>query len=263
MKILVTGHRGFIGKNLFNRLIADKYNVDSLEMDYLDDPLWKTKLYNKVKNNDIIFHVGAISDTTLQDSGKMLLYNYEFSKILIDYAYKLNKKIIYSSSAANYGNGDDIPNNIYGWSKKLAEEYGVAKGGNFIALRYFNVYGPGEEHKGKMSSIAYQAYKNGKQKLFPNNPLRDFIYVEDIINANLQSVTSPSGVYDVGTGEAQSFESLVEGMGIKYTYTDKSKIPSWYQFYTQADKNKWVPGWYPEYDIKRGTNLYKKYLNNR
>ena len=146
------------------------YQVNTLEMDYLIDPFWKPKLYNKVKMSDIIFHVGAISDTKLQDSGIMLFYNYEFSRVLIDYAYELNKKIVYSSSAANAGSGDGIPNNIYGWSKLLTENYGIAKGGVFVALRYFNVYGPGEEEKGDMASIAYQAYENKKIKLFPLKP---------------------------------------------------------------------------------------------
>ena len=151
--VLLTGHRGFIGKNLYKELKSLGINVYTVEMDFLNDPYWKEVLYNKVKRSDIIFHVGAISDTTLKDSQKMLLYNYEFSKVLIDHARDLAVKVIYSSSAANEGNGNGIPNNIYGWSKLLVENYGIAKGGSFVSLRYFNVYGPGEEHKGKMASI--------------------------------------------------------------------------------------------------------------
>jgi len=262
-KILLTGNRGFIGKHLYDNFEKNGYQVNTLEMDYLIDPFWKPKLYNKVKMSDIIFHVGAISDTKLQDSGTMLFYNYEFSRVLIDYAYELNKKIVYSSSAANAGSGDGIPNNIYGWSKLLTENYGIAKGGGFVALRYFNVYGPGEEEKGDMASIAYQAYKNKKIKLFPLKPTRDFVYIEDVVNSNLQSFDAPTGVYEVGTGESNTFETLIDNMGIKYTYTSEDKIPSWYQFNTKADKNKFLPGWYPEYNIKRGTKLYKKYLNER
>ena len=114
----------------------------------------------------------------------------KFSKVLVDHAYNLNKKIIYSSSAANEGSGNGIPNNIYGWSKLLAENYGIAKGGDFIALRYFNVYGPGEEHKGKMASMAYQAYKKGEVYLFPGGPTRDFIYIEDVVKANITAVNA-------------------------------------------------------------------------
>ena len=264
--VLLTGHRGFIGKNLYKELKSLGLNVYTVEKDFLDDPYWKEVLYNKVKSSDMIFHVGAISDTTLKDSQKMLLYNYEFSKVLIDHAYDLHTKVIYSSLAANEGSGNGIPNNIYGWSKLLVENYGIAKGGNFVALRYFNVYGPGEEHKGKMASMAYQAYKKGEVYLFPGGPTRDFIYIDDVVKANIMAVNAFIGVYDVGTGVSSPFENLVVGMGIKPVklfYTTEDKIPSWYQFYTKADKNKWLSGWYPEYDLERGTKKYKNYLNKK
>ena len=128
--VLLTGHRGFIGKNLYKELKSLGLNVYTVEKDFLDDPYWKEVLYNKVKSSDMIFHVGAISDTTLKDSQKMLLYNYEFSKVLIDHAYDLHTKVIYSSSAANEASGNGIPNNIYGRSKLLVANYGIAKGGN-------------------------------------------------------------------------------------------------------------------------------------
>ena len=96
-------------------------------------------------------------------------YNYEFSRKLFDYAESFDKKVVYSSSAANTGD-NGMPSNIYGWSKYVTENYGMAKVSNFVALRYFNVYGPGEEHKGKMASVAYQAYQKGEFKLFPKKP---------------------------------------------------------------------------------------------
>ena len=111
------------------------------------------ELENQVKNCDGIFHIGAISDTTLQDCNEMLYWNYTLSKKLFDLARKYDKKVVYSSSAATYGLGNGIPTNIYGWSKQLAEEYGLKANEKFVALRYFNVYGPGEEHKGKMASL--------------------------------------------------------------------------------------------------------------
>ena len=260
MKYLVTGHNGFIGSNLLTKLSDD---VVKLERDFLDDEDWKYKLNPLVKSVDIIFHIGAVSDTTLQDSTEMLVYNYIFSKELFDLVQKYNKKVIYSSSAACYGDGDGIPNNIYGWSKYLTENYGMAKVSNFVALRYFNVYGPGEEHKGKMASVAYQAWEKGKFKLFPKEPVRDFVYVDDIVSANIHAIDSPKGIYEVGSGEARTFEDVLDNVEIKYTYHSEDKIPSWYQFYTKSDKFKWLPGWKPKYKLEDGIEKYLDYITKR
>ena len=78
-----------------------------------------------------------------------------------------------------------------------------------MSLRYFNVYGPGEEHKGKMSSVAYQAFGKSEFKLFPTKPTRDFVYVNDVVSANLEAVGAMGGVYDVGTGTSRSFEDVL------------------------------------------------------
>jgi len=254
MKAILTGHKGFIGKRLLAKLKELNVYTWLVEInERIDEAM--------VEQCDIIFHVGAISDTTLQDSREMLYHNYECSKLLFDLAQKHDKHVVYSSSAANYGSGDGIPNNIYGWSKKLAEDYGTKTCSKFTALRYFNVYGPGEEHKGKMASVAYQAYKRGDFKLFPNKPRRDFIYVDDVVDANIHAlIFRPNGVFDIGYGEARTFESLLDGMDIKYEYTKDVAIPQWYQFHTCANKNKRLPGWTPKYNIEKGTNEYKKYL---
>ena len=122
--------------------------------------------------------------------------------------------MIYSSSAANYGERGENPSNLYGWSKYTAEDYVISNGG--IALRYFNVYGPGEENKGSMASVALQMtrnYKEGKEiKLFPKKPKRDFVYIKDIISANLyafENFNSLSGkYYEVGSGESRTFEDV-------------------------------------------------------
>ena len=267
MKILVTGTKGFIGKNLYDQLFLLGHEVLRVEEDFYNYKYWKQALYKMINNCEYIFHVGAISDTSLQDAKRMFFFNYETSKVIIDYANRLGKKVIYSSSAANYGLGDGIPNNIYGWSKKLAEDYGIAAGGQFVALRYFNVYGPGEEHKGKMSSIGYQAFLNKGIKLFPSTNgeiKRDFIYVDDVIEANIDAMDPhiPRGVFDVGTANPVSFEEFVSNMGVKYDHTDPSDIPSWYQYYTKADENKWLPGWSPQCDIVEGCKKYLKYLNH-
>jgi ADP-L-glycero-D-manno-heptose 6-epimerase len=222
----------------------------------------ETRLGSMVKQCDGIFHIGAISDTTEQDPNYMLYWNYTTSKILFDLARKYNKKVVYSSSAACYGDGNGIPNNIYGWSKLLAEEYGLKACEKFVALRYFNVYGPGEEHKGKMASVAYQAYIADKFKLFPGDIKRDFVFINDVVNANLHAMELERGVFDVGSGVAEPFQTLVSGIGVKFDYHIEDKIPSWYQYYTQANKSKFIPLWVPEYSVTQGTKLYKEYLND-
>ena len=259
MKALLTGHKGFIGSNLLKKLKKLGHYAYCLERDGIYE---EYNLETIIKQCDIIFHVGAISDTTLQDANEMLYYNYTLSKRIFDLARKYNVKVVYSSSAANYGGGDGIPNNIYGWSKLLAEDYGLKACERFVALRYFNVYGPGEEHKGKMASVAYQAWKAGEFKLFPGDIKRDFVYIDDVVDANIHAATLERGLFDVGSGNAETFESLVGGIGIDYEYHTPDKIPGWYQYFTQADKEKFMPGWQPKNNVKLGTKKYKDYLLN-
>jgi nucleoside-diphosphate-sugar epimerase len=169
--------------------------------------------------------------------------------------------MIYSSSAASYGTNGEHPSNLYGWSKYVAEQYVISNGG--IALRYFNVYGPGEEHKGNMASMAYQMMKAGHAKLFPGKPKRDFIYVDDVAIANLHAFAHYNVLsgkkYDVGLGEAHSFEYIAEALEIPYTYHDPSAIPEGYQFHTCSNPRNWMPGWAPEYSIKTTLQLCKTY----
>ena len=256
-KYIVTGTDGFIGKKVAKAIEASGNDVISITQ----FNGWDLELSDKVKECDGIFHIGAISDTTVQDANKMLYFNYTLSKRLFDLARKYDKKIVYSSSAANYGSGDGIPNNIYGWSKLLAEEYGLKACEKFVALRYFNVYGPGEEHKGKMASVAYQSYLQGDFKLFPGEIRRDFVFIDDVVEANLQAMKLDRGLFDVGTGNAEKFEDLVGGMNIQFDYHTEDKIPKWYQFFTQADRKKFIPGWEPLYNVKKGTKLYREYLD--
>ena len=266
--ILLTGHLGFIGKNLYTTLTQTGYKVIGIEKSFYTIKNWKAHLYNMVKQSDYVLHVGAISDTSLQDSKEMFFYNYTVTKLIVDYASTLGIRVIYSSSAANYGLGDGVPNNIYGWSKLAAEDYGIKSGCDFIALRYFNVYGPGEEDKGKMASIGYQCYGKEDFKLFPTKRRsirRDFIYVDDVVLANIRAMDKDiiSGVYDVGTARSETFENFVSGMEVNYSYYSASKIPDWYQYYTCADDKNWLPGWVPNYDLKSGTAKYKKYLDGK
>jgi len=270
MKILITGDKGFIGSNLSKKFIGFDHTVYQIDIDdfYSNNGQWASGLGYTLDDicPDIIFHVGACSDTLEQDINYMMELNYESTKILTDWSKSNFKKIIYSSSAANYGNGE-YPSNLYGWSKYVAEGYVISNGG--IALRYFNVYGPGESHKGRMSSVAFQSYvknKNGETiKLFPGEPKRDFIYIEDVISANLFALENYDVLkynwYDVGSESARTFEDVLTNMGISdWKYHSESAIPNGYQFYTKS--SKWMPGWHPKYNLEEGLKEYIKVLNN-
>lgn len=262
MRILLTGHKGFIGSNLMKELEREGHIVIPAKVDVKD-----TKpIRDCVVACDAILHVGAITDTMLQDYNTMLKHNYEVTKVLVDLAKEYGRAMVYSSSASIYGesNMTTLPTNIYAWSKKLAEDYGRAVyPSGFTALRYFNVYGPGECKKGKMASVANQAYKKGSFKLFPHNPKRDFVYVDDVVSANIAAINLPAGVYDVGSGEARPFEDVLKLMDISYSITSEDMIPGSYQFYTQSDKSKWLPNWEPKYNLEKGVKKYKEYLDGK
>ena len=263
-KILLTGNKGFIGKNIEKKLSLneDIEKIYSLDIEFFKEDNWLNKLENFVSNCDIVLHVGAISDTMLQDANKMMKYNFEYSKIIFDLCAKNNRKVVYSSSAANTGD-NGLPSNIYGWSKYLAEQYGYALLNDFYALRYFNVYGPGEENKNKMSSVAYQAWTRKEFKLFEGNPRRDFVFIDDVVDATIYPIFNSisKGVYEVGSGEARTFEDVLNLMNIEYTYTDNENIPKGYQFYTKASEEKFMKGWKPNYSLEKGISRYLSHLN--
>ena len=266
-EILVTGSRGFIGKNLISFFDKD-INIIHLEDEKLNQANWKEEWQNFLTLNkpEVIFHVGACSDTLEQNVNFMMQRNYETTKFLVDWCVRNNVPIIYSSSAANYGINGDYPSNLYGWSKYVAENYVLANFG--IALRYFNVYGPHEDHKEKMASVAYQMYKRNKVnkecKLFPGEPQRDFVYVKDVVRANLWAWANYSDFsgrcYDVGSGIARKFEDVMNLMDLKFGYHPRSVIPDGYQFYTCSDKKKWLPLWTPQFDLEDGIKDYKNFL---
>ena len=289
MRILLTGSEGFIGKNLQTALLDNGVaSVTTIEQSYMDYTGWETSLFKALDKVDMIFHVGAITDTMEKDVNFMMKYNCEFSKVLFDLAEISKIPIVFSSSAACYGTETfGMPTNLYGWSKYLTECYGVAKCTNFVALRYFNVYGEGESHKGKMASVAYQAMLNGqdkkvlsplalkeKFKLFPKRVLeqedgstiikqakRDFVYIKDVVSANIHCLSGiESGIYDVATGKSNTFEEVLTYLSIGYNYYEESKIPAGYQFNTKSDKTKWLPDWKPEYNLKTGLKEYKNII---
>lgn len=256
-KVVVTGHKGFIGKNLIKRFenavgIDESYDLELIN-GFLD-----------ANKPDVVFHIGACSDTLVKDVGYVMEVNYLATKWITDWCVKNNSKIIYASSAAIYGT-ENKPANLYAWSKLVGEDYVINNGG--IALRYFNVYGPGEEHKGRMASVVYQNWGNENIKLFPNKPKRDFVYVDDVVNANIYAYNNYDKLkgkwYEVGSGEAKSFEDIFDYLELSYTYHSEDKIPNGYQFYTKSDTNNWMPGWKSEFNLETGIQKYKKYLNEK
>ena len=268
IKVLITGTEGFIGSHLYKELKLRFDNILTLNEDIFSYHNWKLHietLFLNAYNPDMIFHVGACSNTLETDVQYMMTRNYESTKILSDWCKANNKKFIYSSSAASYGNSEQYPSNLYGWSKYAGEGIAIRNGG--IALRYFNVYGPGEESKlYEMRSVAQQMWIKkllGKEvKLFPKNPKRDFVYIKDVIDANLFAYENydklKGDFYDVGSGESSTFEEVMRLLDIEYGYLNEDSIPKGYQFYTLS--KKYMSGWKSKYNLQNGLKEYKHYL---
>jgi len=230
---------------------------------------------------DYIFHEAAISDTTALEQDLMIKTNVNAYKDLLDLAVAHDANMIYASSAATYGNaespqrvGRESPQNVYGFSKlsmdNLSREYMKDSDISIVGLRYFNVYGSGEYFKNTTASMVLQF---GHQILAGKNPrlfedsdkiLRDFIYIEDIIQANIKAMQpKQSGIYNVGTGKARSFQDIVDilqkelGTSLTCEYIPNPFIGS-YQFHTEADieSTKEVLGYEPAYEMEDGIKSY-------
>lgn len=260
---------GFIGGHIFASVYNRGEAPVGIDLPAPNDALAclevEQRLDATVAQSSGVFHIGAITDTTYVKQD-IWINNYEFTKHLIDLCVKHKKRMVFASSAAVYGNdGDNIPKTHYAWTKKACEDYGLSQDLDFISLRYFNVYGPGEEQKGGMASIAYQAYTNGQyHDLFPGIPERDFVYVKDVADATIHAMydeSIPSGVYDLGTTKSHTFEEMLTDMGCTWSHTTKDRIPLWYQFNTKADPNKLLPNWKPKYTLEAGCKEYREYLN--
>lgn len=268
MNIVITGTNGFIGRNLYNKLIADN-NILEINEDIFKSDEWEFKLYEMLFDfsPEAVFHVGACSNTLEQDVNYMMKVNYLFTQALAMYCNMAKCKLIYSSSAANFGDNGKHPSNLYGWSKYTGEQAVINYGG--IALRYFNVYGPLEHNKGNMASVAYQMiqkHNRGEEiKLFPLKPRRDFVYVNDVVDANIHALKHyddhREGWWEVGSGEARTFEDVLNILDIPFTYHDESMIPKGYQFFTESDPLNWMLDWAPQYTLEQGLSEYKSFLN--
>ncbi len=230
---------------------------------------------------DYIFHEAAISDTTVYDQKIMIDTNLNAFKDLLQMAKRMDAAMIYASSGATYGNapapqtvGREDPANIYGFSKlamdNLAYEWMRKSDRPIVGLRYFNVYGPREFFKNKTASMVLQF---GHQILAGKNPklfegsdkiLRDFIYIDDVIQANIKACNpKKSGVYNVGTGKARSFQDIVDilqkelGTNLECEYIPNPYIGQ-YQFFTQADiePTREFLGYEPEVTLEEGIRRY-------
>jgi ADP-L-glycero-D-manno-heptose 6-epimerase len=250
MYCIVTGAAGFIGSKLVEGLNrrgvmdviavdhlahADKFrNLAGAEIaDYLDQDEFIGNLERFEGAVEAVFHQGACSDTMETDGRYMLDNNYAYSKRLLEWCQDEGVPFIYASSAAVYGAGPEFreerryekPLNVYGYSKFLFDGYVrrilATQNAQVAGLRYFNVYGPNEQHKGRMASVAYHAYYQflgaGKVKLFVGSggygngeQRRDFVFVEDVVDVNLWLLErgDVSGVFNCGTGRAQTFNEL-------------------------------------------------------
>ncbi|MFH1750621.1 MAG: NAD-dependent epimerase/dehydratase family protein [Candidatus Micrarchaeota archaeon] len=292
MRALVTGATGFIGSNLTSRLLKDGWEVVAAGMEAEQPiPTGVEKFvigdlgeinWGDLGKFDVIFHQAAITDTLVSDEAEMTRVNSTEAKRLFEWARDSGcKRIVYASSTAVYGAGNPPfkesdeckPLNAYGRSKLALDEFAMDFAISnpamvIVGLRYCNVYGPGEFHKGKMASMAYQLarqIKAGKPRVFRDGEQkRDYIYVNDVVEANLLATRAEKCcIVNCARGKAISFNELirnlitVSGFDRQTEYFDNPYAAT-YQNHTECDMSyaKKMIGFAPKYTIETGIKEY-------
>ena len=303
---VITGGAGFVGSNLTLTLqekfpdarltVIDDFrsgdfkNLAGYRGDFIAENLatldWREKFGDPAAAAfDAIFHLASITDTTLHDQFIQVHDNVESFRRLLDFARPTKTRIIYASSAATYGPATEAsvesngaaPANVYAFSKVIMDNiarYAAAESPDWIivGLRYFNVYGPREAHKGVPASMIYhlaQQIKAGKRpRIFKHGEQkRDFVYVKDAVEGTICGLDAKtSGIYNVGTGEARSFNELVEvlnkslGTNFEPEYFDNPHAH--YQNFTQADLTSARKGlkYEPQFSLEDGVRDYMQWL---
>jgi len=294
--IVVTGGKGFIGQNLVMELTKRGY-VGIVVLDTKEETLesileW---LSSNAKDIDAVFHLGAITDTTVMDRNLFDEFNVMASIFIWNICTEYHIPLIYASSAATYGDGEEgfddertifnlKPLNPYGESKQQFDVWVMGQERTpwfWSGLKFFNVYGYGEKDKGNMASVVFHTYnqinESGGMKLFrSHNPrykdgeqLRDFVYVDDVVDVCIWMFENKpvSGIYNVGTGKARTFHDLSKAvfktLGIQenISYIDTPiKIRDKYQYFTEAQIDKLGKAGYkkPFHELEEGV---LKYIN--
>ena len=301
--LIITGGAGFIGSNLTLALqekfpdarltVIDDFrsgdfkNLAGYRGDFVAQNL-ATFDWNKQFGNeqvDAIFHLASITDTTLHDQFVQVHDNVESFRRILDFARSTRTRIIYASSASIYGPATEAsveshgaaPANIYAFSKVIMDNIAIRAAAELpdwiiIGLRYFNVYGPREAHKGIPASMVYhlvqqmkagqrpRIFKHGEQK-------RDFVYVKDIVEGSILALEAKeSGIYNLGCGQARSFNELVDilnkclGTKLPPDYIDNPYAH--YQNFTEADLDnvRSALGYQPQFSLEDGVRDYMKWL---
>jgi ADP-L-glycero-D-manno-heptose 6-epimerase len=303
--ILVTGGAGFIGSNIVARLTeqdafdvavcdrlrgADTGKWRNLAKHPIADIVAPEAVFDWLAANaaalEAVVHMGAISSTTEPDADRIIHTNFSLSRDLFRWCAAQGVRLIYASSAATYGDGalgfdgrDDLqalqalrPLNAYGWSKALFDLFAVRQASRGAAppqwagLKFFNVYGPNEYHKGAMRSVAAKIWPDvaagGPVRLFKSHrdgyadggQLRDFVYVRDAAEVTAWLLANPvvNGIYNLGSGSARSFKDLAEavfhaaGQAPRIDYIDMPQaLRGQYQYFTEADMTRLNAAGYP------------------